>query len=388
MSSRESSRRGSNAYSNSSLSSNGSSITATRDLWRLRQTMHCLEKCPFYHGSLNRNAAREKMRRCKPGCYLIRDSNDPQYLFTLQQTLHFVGPCATRIAFIQGLFRFQDSTGVENGARENRGFPCVVSLIEHYAAKYREMDVLALRYPVSKDDVIHEEAEEHHCFVESPNEDAAETPRRIHPELAASLAGSTQTCNSCTSHSGPTRLEYQDANQNCVAERRERVNRRSNSDGALSTGFSEKTRRSTIHASDISTEMKPNELRQSLNGLKERIENEIEMNNQPNLEEIFPGIEPLISTVRRNSADRHFKKASLDPYFSCESMMHNTLPTQQQHEKSSRRSSRKSIQRSREELAEIDRDYNFSSSLGNVKIDLDDLGAILGGTSITVANDD
>jgi hypothetical protein len=154
--------------------------------------------------------------------------------------------------------------------------------------------------------------------------------------------------------------------------------------------------------------MKPNELRQSLNGLKERIENEvflynlfsteinilkIEMNNQPNLEEIFPGIEPLISTSRRNSADRHFKNASLDPYFSCESMMHNTLPSQQQHQQSSRRSSRKSIQRSREELAElelaeIDRDYNFSSSLGNVKIDLDDLGAILGGTSITVANDD
>lgn len=112
------------------------------------------------------------------------------------------------------------------------------------------------------------------------------------------------------------------------------------------------------------------------------------MNNQPNLEEIFPGIEPLISTSRRNSADRHFKKASLDPYFSCESMMQNTLPTQQQFQQSSRRSSRKSIQRSREELAEIDRDYNFSSSLGNVKIDLDDLGAILGGTSITVANDD
>ena len=40
------------------------------------------------------------------GCFIIRDSNDPQYLFTLQQTLHFVGPCATRIAFVNGLFRF------------------------------------------------------------------------------------------------------------------------------------------------------------------------------------------------------------------------------------------------------------------------------------------
>ena len=70
-----SSRRGSNACSQSSLSSNGSSLTATRDLWRLRQTMHCLEKCPFYHGSLNRNKAREKMRRCRPVSVIIYNFN-------------------------------------------------------------------------------------------------------------------------------------------------------------------------------------------------------------------------------------------------------------------------------------------------------------------------
>ena len=61
------SRRGSNACSQSSLSSSASSITAARDLWRLRQTMHCLEQCNFYHGNLNRNEARERMRRCRPG---------------------------------------------------------------------------------------------------------------------------------------------------------------------------------------------------------------------------------------------------------------------------------------------------------------------------------
>lgn len=60
-------RRGSNAWSQSSLSSSASSIAAARDLWRLRQTMHCLEQCNFYHGNLNRNEARERMRRCRPG---------------------------------------------------------------------------------------------------------------------------------------------------------------------------------------------------------------------------------------------------------------------------------------------------------------------------------
>ena len=65
------SRRGSNACSQSSLSSSASSITAARDLWRLRQTMHCLEQCNFYHGNLNRNEARERMRRCRPGTIKI-----------------------------------------------------------------------------------------------------------------------------------------------------------------------------------------------------------------------------------------------------------------------------------------------------------------------------
>ena len=79
---------------------------------------------------------------------------------------------------------------------------------------------------------------------------------------------------SCTSHSGPTRLEYQDGQQN--GHHAERVSRRANSDGAIATGFSEHGRRSTIHAADISTEMRPNDLRQSLNGLKERMESEVE----------------------------------------------------------------------------------------------------------------
>ena len=134
------------------------------------------------------------------GCFLIRDSNDPQYLFTLQQTLHFVGPCATRIAFIQGLFRFQDSNGqilMSSGdpqnSETNRGFPCVLQLIEHYSTKYQDMSVIALRYPVSKEGTIDMNGigGPHPCFVDTPGEEVIQTPRIIHPEMAASLAGSS-----------------------------------------------------------------------------------------------------------------------------------------------------------------------------------------------------
>ena len=39
-------------------------------------------------------------------------------------------------------------------AREmSRGFPCVLRLIEHYSTKYQEMNVIALRHPVTRDEL-------------------------------------------------------------------------------------------------------------------------------------------------------------------------------------------------------------------------------------------
>ena len=44
----------------------------------------------------------------------------------------------------------------QNGQRPqdtSRGFPCVLRLIEHYSAKYADMNVVALRYPVLRDEM-------------------------------------------------------------------------------------------------------------------------------------------------------------------------------------------------------------------------------------------
>ena len=60
------------------------------------------------------------------------------------------------------------------------------------------MGVIALRYPVSKEGTIKMDGigGPHMCFVEQPGEEVIQTPRIIHPEMAASLAGSSApSCN-------------------------------------------------------------------------------------------------------------------------------------------------------------------------------------------------
>ena len=140
-----------------------------RDLIQLRQCMHCLQQCEWYKGRMSKRRAKELLRRCRPGSFLLRDSDNPQYrtvakskkalkgqisekslkktekykkvnfhwqvtnyfykiklffetsptkqhtllqlfsyLFSLSQNLHFVGPIATRIFFQDGLFWFDD----------------------------------------------------------------------------------------------------------------------------------------------------------------------------------------------------------------------------------------------------------------------------------------
>lgn len=431
------SRRGSNACSQSSLSSSASSITAARDLWRLRQTMHCLEQCDFYHGNLNRNEARERMRRCRPGCFIIRDSNDPQFLFTLQQTLHFVGPCATRIAFVNGLFRFdQDANQVlnSNGERvppKNLGFPCVLRLIEHYSQKYEDMGVIALRYPVIRGDLKIQDGigPPHKCCVEPSAEDLTSTPRMIHPEVAASLAGSSgaPSCMSCTSHSGPDERIFNERGQHG-----QRVNR-SASDGFISASLSQSnsqfqlnndpncrlsvqslqpvshngrgsSRNSVDHGSGTLLAIHPNELKSSLQELQTKIQAQ-KSSIPETLLNICPEVEPLISTERRSSVDRngtspydhhainsngrssHIEATSSGGGLRMTNdlardlyslKMNNGLPLGLEHHVSQTNS--------HHTPGNDSVDYSLNSNFANVQIDLDNLAQVLGSTSIQVGS--
>lgn len=424
-------RRGSNAWSQSSLSSSASSIAAARDLWRLRQTMHCLEQCNFYHGNLNRNEARERMRRCRPGCFIIRDSNDPQFLFTLQQTLHFVGPCATRIAFVNGLFRFdQDTNGQvvlnQNGQRAqdtSRGFPCVLRLIEHYSAKYADMNVVALRYPVLRDDMKIQDGigKPHSCCVEPSSEELSQTPRMMHPEVALSLAGSSgaPSCVSCTSHSGPT-----DAFNERKMASPERVSR-SASDGFISINQQlqsagsrqlnndalcklsfQSLQQNTQQRNSIdltatngnTLAVAPNELKTSLSELQDKMHNAQNSLPSERLHQLCPEIEPMVNTDRRSSFDIN-KGASPSA-----DTLPNGRPNGNKLDDISSSNGGGGLQLSRDlyslkmknglPLSELARhippavddstDYSLNSNFANVQIDLDNLAQVLGSTSIQV----
>ena len=50
-----------------------------RDLIQLRQCMHCLQQCEWYKGRMSKRRAKELLRRCRPGSFLLRDSDNPQY---------------------------------------------------------------------------------------------------------------------------------------------------------------------------------------------------------------------------------------------------------------------------------------------------------------------
>ena len=59
----------------------------------------------------------------------------------------------------------------QNGQRAqdtSRGFPCVLRLIEHYSAKYADMNVVALRYPVLRDDMKIQDGIGEFILVELP----------------------------------------------------------------------------------------------------------------------------------------------------------------------------------------------------------------------------
>lgn len=185
------------------------------NLVQLRQCMHCLEECSWYKGHMSKRKAKETLRRCRPGSFLLRDSDNPQYLFSLSQNLHFVGPIATRIFFQDGLFWFDDgkrnirdttasssprpafvapSDSEKSGREDNLahpnnsasysgqnhslGFSCVVSLIEHWAKMYLSKNIMALRYPLDHDNqpILDGMELNHKCQMDAPRSEFGSFP--------------------------------------------------------------------------------------------------------------------------------------------------------------------------------------------------------------------
>jgi SH2 domain len=74
------------------------------------------------------------LKNCPPGTFLVRDSSDPDHLFSLSvQTTR--GPTSVRLHYLNGEFRLDAQHHL---AHHVPRFACVLRLIEHYVREGRE----------------------------------------------------------------------------------------------------------------------------------------------------------------------------------------------------------------------------------------------------------
>lgn len=100
------------------------------DLVRLAATLNALRTSGWYYEGLSWQESQEALQSTSPGTFLVRDSSDPRFLFSLSvQTDR--GPTSIRLHYICGQFRLDAEPRL---APLMPLFECVVKLVEYYIA--------------------------------------------------------------------------------------------------------------------------------------------------------------------------------------------------------------------------------------------------------------
>lgn len=98
------------------------------DLERLEIVYRRLDACGYYFGRMTMDEARLRLTGYPVGTFLLRDSSDPRFLFSLSiQTRR--GTTSIRVVYEGGLFRL-DSDPDQSYLMPT--FDCVLNLIRHY----------------------------------------------------------------------------------------------------------------------------------------------------------------------------------------------------------------------------------------------------------------
>jgi suppressor of cytokine signaling 2 len=98
------------------------------DLERLEVVYRRLVSSGFYFGRMSIGEATERLGRWPVGSFLLRDSSDPRYLFSVSiQTCR--GTTSIRMAYRSGLFRLDCSPDQEHLMPT---FDCALRLVSHY----------------------------------------------------------------------------------------------------------------------------------------------------------------------------------------------------------------------------------------------------------------
>jgi len=97
----------------------------------LRNSQSELSHCCWYHGSLTWQESSMMLQNTKGGTFLVRDSQDHRFLYSLSVQRPKEGPTSVRIQFHNGLF----SLDAEEKIRELMPrFKSVCELVEHYVS--------------------------------------------------------------------------------------------------------------------------------------------------------------------------------------------------------------------------------------------------------------
>jgi len=98
------------------------------DAERLECAYRALAACGFYYGRMSMDAATERLAGRAVGAFLLRDSADRRYLFSLSvQTCR--GTTSIRLSYRSGLFRLDCSADQEHLMPT---FDCPLRLLAHY----------------------------------------------------------------------------------------------------------------------------------------------------------------------------------------------------------------------------------------------------------------
>ncbi|XP_020782233.1 suppressor of cytokine signaling 2 [Boleophthalmus pectinirostris] len=110
--------------------------TVESDESRIALAMKELKNTGWYWGSLTANEAKEILQDATEGTFLVRDSSQRDYLFTISAVTS-AGPTNLRIEYKHGKFKLDSVVLVKPKLKQ---FDSVVHLVEHYFKLSRNSD--------------------------------------------------------------------------------------------------------------------------------------------------------------------------------------------------------------------------------------------------------
>ncbi|XP_029017577.1 suppressor of cytokine signaling 2 [Betta splendens] len=122
---------------------NRTSRAVESDESRIALAMKDLKNTGWYWGSLTATEAKEILQDASEGTFLVRDSSQRDYLFTIS-AMTSAGPTNLRIEYKHGKFKLDSVVLVKPKLKQ---FDSVVHLVEHYVHLSRTSDKLPNSQP-------------------------------------------------------------------------------------------------------------------------------------------------------------------------------------------------------------------------------------------------